>query len=223
MNVGVRGLGKHVGVGDWTPADILSAAQFAPQIALAKALQIPFAPYLLNIANTFTDSTTLVSQPQSFQGGQQRLDQATVVDDVTFQIDSPQAFIGQLGKSLSDYFYGLQSGITATMEVQGAPRYAVAPFYTPIRSLCDGLNRAWPYGWVLTNNQIVNMQFQQSIPVPTPPVTVTVTFRLWQPIGIDFVGMTSGEARTRLVQMGYPLANGDAITATTTTASSIPR
>jgi hypothetical protein len=205
-------------MGDWTPGDILSAAQYAPQIALAKARQVPFAPYLLNITNVFADSVTLVSQPQSFQGGQQRLDQCTVVDDITFQVDAPAAFLGTQLKSLSDYFYGLQSGITATMEVQGAPRYAVAPFFTPLRSLCDGLNRAWPYGWVLTNNQIVNMQFQQTIPVPTPPVTVTVTFRLWQPIGIDFVGMSSGEARQALVAMGYPTASGEPVVNTTTGA-----
>jgi len=206
---GMVGLGssKPVGMGGWSSSDILAAAQTSPQIALAKARNIPFAPYLLNIANTFTDSTTLTSQPQSFQGGQQRLDQVSVVDSMMFQIDGPQAFIGSQGKAQSDFFYGLQSGITATMEVQGAPRYAVAPFFTPIRTLCAMLNESWPFGWILSNNQTISMQFQQTIPVPTPPVIVTVTFRLWQPLGTEFVGMSSGEARSALAKMGLATDN----------------
>jgi hypothetical protein len=206
------GFGKPIWVGGWNADDILSAAQYSPQIALAKARSIPFAPYVLNITNTFNDSTTLVSQPQSFQGGQQRLDQASVVDRVMFQIDAPQAFAGTELKSLSDFFYGEQSGIQATMEVQGAPRYAVAPFFTPLRTLCAMFNEAWPFGWCLSETQTISMQFQQVIPVPFPPTTVTVSFRLWQPLGTEFVGMTAGQARAALAQMGFPTDNSMAPT-----------
>jgi hypothetical protein len=196
------GIGKPRWMGGGA-SPILAAAQYSPKIALAMARGIPFAPYVLNIRNTFTDSTTTTSAAQSFEGGQTRLDQDTIVDRVVYEIDSPAAFSGTQLKPVSDFFYGLNSGITATMEVQGAPRYAVAPFFTPLRSLCAFLNEEWPFGWVLTNNQIVSMQFQQTVAVPTPPVTVTVSFRMWQPLGIEFVGMDNQTARQILVSMGY--------------------
>src|SRR5260370_10212022 len=203
LPTGTVGLGKPIWMGGWQAQDIVSAAQYSPKIALAKARGVPFAPYVLNLANPVTAATTTTSAAQSFQGGQTRLDQDTIVDRITFEIDCAAAFSGTQLKSLSDFFYGLNSGITATMEVQGAPRYAVAPFFTPLRSLCAFLNEAWPFGWVLTNNQIISMQFQQTIAVPTPPLTVTVSFRLWQPLGIEVVGMDNQTARNALVAMGY--------------------
>jgi hypothetical protein len=209
-----KGLGAGVGGGWWSPDNILAAAQYSPQLALAKAMRVPFSPFVLTIANTFTDTTTLISNMQTFQSDAQSGvtdlgGEPTIIDGLVYEIDQPQAYAGSVLKSVSDYFYGLNSGIQATMMVSGAPKYTVAPFFTPLKILLDSLNEAWACGWVLGHNQSIIMQFQQTVPVVAPPTTVTVGFRMWQPIdtaGI-FVQMTTGEAYQRLQAMGYEVGS----------------
>jgi hypothetical protein len=208
------GLGAGSGGAYWDRDNILAVAQYSPQDALAKAMRVPFAPFLLPIVNTFSDSTTLQGNPQTFQGnaniGATGLGgEPSIVDGIIFEIDAPDAFAGNVLKPVSDFFYGLNSGIQATMMVDGAPKYTVAPFPVPLRSLCTFINESWPSGWVLNHNQSIIMQFYQTIPVPYPPVTVTCTFRMWQPIdtaGI-FVQMTTGEAYARLAAMGLDVSS----------------
>lgn len=206
------GTGARV-YGFWSDDDILGLAQYNPQLALAKKLRTPFAPYCLNIVNTFNDTVNTTSQPQTFQGTSSsttaNITQPTLIDGVMFQVDVPSAFAGSIEKSISDFFFGLQSGIQCTMDVVGARAsaqyYTVAPFYTPIRSLCAMLNEAWPCGWAIDHNQTVKMSFQQSFALPFTPATITVTFRMWQPYGaagIDFQQMTSPEALDRLSKLG---------------------
>ena len=208
------GLGAGSGGAYWDRDNILAVAQYSPQIALAKAMRVPFAPFILPIANTFADATNLTSNPQTFQGnaniGATGLGgEPSIVDGMIFEIDAPNAFAGNVLKPVSDFFYGLNSGIQATMMVDGAPKYTVAPFYTPLRMLCTYINESWPSGWVLNHNQSIIMQFYQAIPIPYPPVTITVGFRMWQPIdtaGI-FVQMTTGEAYARLASLGYDVSS----------------
>jgi hypothetical protein len=202
------GLGAGKGGAAWCYDDILAVAQYSPQIALAKAMRVPFAPFLLPIACTFADSTTLISNMQTFQSnantGTSSLAEPTIVDGIIFEIDAPNANAGNALKSVNDFFYGLNSGIMATMMVDGAPKYAVAPFFVPLRALCSFINEGWPAGWVLQPNQSIVMQFQQVVAVPSTPTTVTCTFRMWQPVDTSgfFVQMGTADAFTKLVAMG---------------------
>lgn len=183
------------------PNTVLQIAQYSPQLALALVKRVRFAPYCVNIRASFQDTTNTLN-PVSFDGG--NLSQPSLCDSIEYQIDQPAAFPGTQLKSLSDYFFGLQSGIQALMDVFGAPRYSIAPFFTPIRALFHTLGDSWPHGWVLQYNQTVSMQFQQTIPVPTYPTNIVTTFRLWQPAGTDeFVNMTTGEANTQLAALGW--------------------
>jgi hypothetical protein len=216
---GIGGGGGFKGAGFggvMSASDILSLAQFSPQLALAKAMNMPFIPYLLNIANTFADSTTLISNPQSFQsngppGTNQttRTGQPAIIDGVVLTIDQPSAFSGQVLKSVSDFFFRFQSGIQATMIILGAPKMAIAPFFTPISALCDELNESWMKGFVLQPTQTISMTFTQTIPVPTPPVTVTCTFRMWEPQDTagTLVNLTTPEAYARLAALGYDVSS----------------
>jgi hypothetical protein len=197
---------------------ILAVAQYSPQLALAKAMRMPFSPFLLNISNTWADNTALIGNPQSFQsngppgtntttiGGE-----PTIIDGVTFTIDAPNAFAGNVQKTLSDFFFRFQSGIQATMSVLGAPRFQIAPFFTPISNLCDELNESWMKGFVLSHDQTISMTFQATIPFPTPPVTATCTFRMWQPIDTAgvLVQMSTVDAYNRLAAMGYDTSSQD--------------
>jgi len=197
------GLGRRA-VGD---LNIYELAQYSPQLALARYMGVQLAPFLLNIRTSFVDST-VTADPVSFDGptsasGNISISQPTIVDQIMYEIDAPNAFSGNVFKSMNDFFYQLQSGIQAQLWVTGAPRYSVANFFTPLRSLLAGLAEGWPIGWVLGYTQSIMMQFQQTIPVPTFPTNVTVTFRLWQPIGTDdFQMMTAQEARSRLAAAG---------------------
>ena len=198
--------GHRFGMGAGIPLNpdsntILQMAQFSPQLALALVKRVRFAPFHVNIRTSFVDSTITLN-PVSFDGG--NISQPSLCDSIEYEINAPNAFPGTQLKSLSDYFYGLQSGIQAKLDVQGAPRYTVTQDFTPIRALFHALGEAWPHGWVLQYNQIVSMQFQQTIPVPTYPTNVVATFRLWQPAGTDeFVQMTTVEANRQLQQLGW--------------------
>ena len=186
------------------PGKILRLAQYSPQIALAIVEGATFAPYLANIRASFVDATNTLN-PVSFDTG--NLSQCSVCDSIEYEIDAPNAFPGTQLKPFTDYFYGLQSGIQATLLVGvggGAPRYAVADTFTPLRSLLHAVGDAWPDGWVLQYNQTVVMQFQQTMPVPTYPTNITVTFRLWMPAGTDrYFMMDTVAARSELKKNGW--------------------
>lgn len=200
---------RPVGLGSRKIGDvsIWELAQYSPQLALARAQGVQLAPQMLNIRGSFVDSTNTLN-PSSFDGptntsGNIAISQPTIIDQIVYEIDAPNAFTGNVFKSMSDYFYALQSGIQATMEVVGAPRYPVSPYFTPIRSLLSGLAEGWPIGWVLGYTQSIMMQFQQTIPVPTFPTNITVSFRMWQPIGTDeFQMMDAQTARNGLAALG---------------------
>ena len=209
-------LGKFVGLGKggayWSNDDIWSVAQYSPQLAVAKAMRAPFQPFVLSIENTFSDATTTISNFQNFGSTQNtagnKLIWPTLVDSVMYEVDSPNLNAGNSLQYLNDYFYGLQSGIRATMLVLGSPKYSVCPDFVPLRMLCDSLNGAWPNGWVLQPNCSVQMQFQQFTAAPALPVTIVVGFRMWQPIDPDgyFANMTTADAKKILTDMGMPAA-----------------
>lgn len=196
----------------WLGAPIEEVANASPLVALARAMKIPLTPYLLNIRATFNDTTTTIG-PYTWgitggnaAGGQieaTRLSQFAIVDRVVYEIDQPNAFPGAQMKSLYDFFFRFQSAITATMLVDGSPRFSVSSDFTPLPSLVAMMNEQWMYGWVLGYTQSVKMQFNPSA-LLTTPTTVTVTFRTWQaaPDCTFFTGMTNGTAIDKLQQMG---------------------
>lgn len=200
---------RPVGLGSRKIGDlsIWDLAQYSPQLALARAQGVQLAPYVLNIRSAFNDATP-TTNPASFDGatsnsGNVSISQPSIIDEITYSITAPSAFTGNVFKSMSDFFYERESGIEATLIVDGAPRYAIAPYFTPIENLLSSLAEGWPVGWVLGYTQSILMQFQQKIPVPTFPTNITVTFRIWQPVGTDdFQMMSASEARVKLAQLG---------------------
>jgi len=197
------GLGGQAGRPRILGATPQAAAQYSPQLALAIAQGVPFAPYLLNVRSSFTDPATTILQPATLENGQTRIIQPSVCDGMFLHIDAPNNFPGTQLKPFTDWFFTRQSGIQANLYVTGAPRYAVADFPTPIDTLCAMINERWPFGWVLGYTQSISMQFFATTPLPPLPVTVTVSFRLWQPAGTDeFISMTSEQAFAGLQAMG---------------------
>lgn len=181
------------GTGDawWTSAPIQKVAQFNPILALARARRVPFAPWILPLTATFTSNDPVVIPSSTLANGQGRVDQITIVDSVRYTVDQPNAFAGSIFKAQSDYFFAQQSGLQCKIDVDGAPRYGVVPFFTPLKDALEFIGRKWPQGWVLTYNQSIRMAFQITTPLPSVPVTVTVSYCMWQGVGADWlVNMT---------------------------------
>jgi hypothetical protein len=206
-----------IGMGGWRTAPIEQVAMWDPVIALARAMGAQFVPFMLNIRNSFVDPTVTVSNVVSFEGSNERLNMVSVIDEVTYQIDTPNLNQGGALQAINAWFFARQSGIQATLTVDGAPRYVVAPFFTPLENLMSSLAEGWPMGWSLGYTQTAKMQFKTTIPIPVMPANITVTFRAWQPSAGNtfFVGMTDPVARTLLQRLGYnvPIVNQDALTA----------
>lgn len=204
-----------VGGDDWRSGPIEKVAEWNPQIAYARALRVPLVPWIPVIRATFTSTATPTIGPfswtvQASSNDQVRINSFGIVDRIMFQIDAPQANSGLAIKPFIDWFYGQQSGIEATLIVDGDPKYVATPDFVPLRMVCAMINEAWPMGWVLTNTNVCKMQF--NIPLTalleTPPVKVSVGFRIWTPNvgtakGRQFTMMTDRQAYEGLEKLGY--------------------
>jgi hypothetical protein len=166
----------------------------SPRLALAKALGVPLAPYIINVRAIFPDTTT-ANIPDV--GADVKIVQDTLIDALVCRVENQSETANQNQfQTLSDYFFNFQSGIEAMLDVLGAPRYSVAPKYTPLSNLCDVVNgnSHWPGGWILTYQQQLQMQFNARVLLPFAPLEVICTFRAWVPTNEMFVSMTNREA-----------------------------
>jgi len=211
MNALLHGLGRvgKAGMGrgdfDWrTEQDLKRVADFSPQVALARYYKIPFDPSLQTIVGTFTSPVqTLAPISLGVNPGSNRLGIVTVIDQIVLQVDAPNYNVGMANKGLLDFFWARQTGIESTLLVDGSPRYAVAVDPVPIANLLDMFTEMWPYGWVLNSSHIPKMQMSTSFPLPSVPVTVTASFRMWQPRTIQrLTQLTDAMALAQLCKCG---------------------
>jgi len=202
-------------VGGWRSLPLGRLARLSPQIALALARGDQLVPYVASCKCTFPDSNTSNIPNVALEGGNagggnisfpSGIYQATVIDHVDYQINQQNAFSGQTFKSLADFFFNLQSGISATLDVYGAPQYSVAPFYQPLRTLAAFLKKGFPYGWFLNYTQGIKMSFNVDIPLPSLPVTVAFTYCMWTPAGDRYVRMQDSTAYEQLAKCGVDVS-----------------
>jgi hypothetical protein len=178
----------------------------SPRLALAKALGVPLAPYLINVRAEFPDVDT-ADVPDV--GSDVKIVQDTLIDALVVRLQNDNT-PENVFQPQSDFYFGFQSGIEATLDVMGAPRYGVAPKFTPLSTLADMVNgnSHWPGGWVLTYQQQLFMSFHSRVTLPAAPYEVICTFRGWCPINEMFVSMSNREALDRLAECG--IVCGDA-------------
>jgi hypothetical protein len=174
----------------------------SPRLALAKALGCKLAPYFINVRATF-DNTDVTDIPSV--GSDVKIVQDTLVDCLIVRTVN-QSIVANSStfQAESDWFFNFQSGLEATLDVQGAPRYAVAPRFTPLSTIADMVSGQshWPGGWILTYQQQLFMAFHATVTLPYAPVEVICTYRSWVPEGEMFVDMTNREALDRLAVLG---------------------
>lgn len=166
----------------------------SPRLALAKARGIPLAPQTMNVRALFPNTTTTLIPDV---GSDEKITQDLLVDALVVRVSNQSLTANQNQfQSLSDFFFGFTSGIEATMSITGAPRYTPVDRFTPLSNIADVVNGQshWPYGWILTYQQQIKMDFNARILLPFAPVEVVCTFRTWQPVTQSFVTMTTREA-----------------------------
>lgn len=175
-----------------------------PRLAYTRHNGVPFAPWIFSLRFTFDTPDPQVSPLVQIDVG--RISQDTVVDTllarVVFDLTEMSPF-----DAPSDNAFNFTNKIEATLDISGAPRYAVAEEFTPISMIADAFNgdSKWPYCWVLTYQNGVKAQFQNRVLLPKFPATVFLTFRTWQPVTDLLVNMTTREAVEELRRYGYTI------------------
>jgi hypothetical protein len=162
----------------------------SPRLALARARGVPFAPFVINVRATFPDTSTAVVPDI---GSDVKISQDVHIYEMMVRIfnRSPTANLNQF-QAQSDFYYTFQSGIEATLDVQGAPRYTIADRFTPLANLMDAFNgnsRRAGHGWVLTYQEQLFMSFNATVTLPTAPMEVVCTFVGELPESQTFVRM----------------------------------
>jgi len=186
----------------------------SPRLALARASGIAIVPLVFNIRAMFPDTSTVDVPTVGMEGNQggspYRLVQDCLFDSFMFRVqnESETANLNQF-QAESDYYYNYQGGIEAILSVEGQPRYTVVSHYTPLSTIADAFNgnSHWPYGWILKPNQTLLMSFHATVPLPTAPMEVICSFRVWTTASDGDVP-SNRQAFEQLCDMGYQVPAG---------------
>jgi hypothetical protein len=170
-----------------------------PRLALAFAEGTPWAPYVFNVNAQFP-SADVTNVPNV--GADVKLSQDTIIDEIVTRIVF-QRPPGNVFQTMSDFFFNYQSGIRATLDVMGTPRYSVAPKFTPLSTLTSITREKSKIGWGLSWQQAVEMSFDAPFALPEFPCNVTVSFIGRIPQSEAYVGMNRLDAIARLRAAGY--------------------
>jgi len=163
------------------------------KLAYSVASGFPLVEYAYTLEADFeTTSTTTIANV----GQDQKVVQDSIIDDVVYQVQNQNTPAGL--DSITNYFFELESGIEATMQIVGAGGgYEPYNMFTPIRLMCGPKKM-----WLITYNNGIVMNFNASITLPFP-VTVTFVFRCRTSYWRKLLEMTSYEALCELKEMGY--------------------
>jgi hypothetical protein len=194
---------KHIGLG-CPPRDeyILRLASLSPKAAWAELTGVSRAPITANCVGVFS------STDQKFADADLDLTilgADTFVEDVVFDIQVPSAFTGNVLQTLWQWFYNQTSGIAATLQVTGRPKYTVADNPTPLKNLLRFIGDKWPNGWLLYKDNSIHMRYVPQSPIPIAPVTITTTFNAWQYVASDIDNMPIGKVIDKLGALGYDI------------------
>jgi hypothetical protein len=196
------GAAKSIGLGCGEDAVVQMLHHGYPRLALVRALGVPLAPWVINIPFTF--DTPEADQVLANQGTDGTITQDVFVEAMVARLTIDRTPISPFDAP-SDFALNFTSGIEATLQVDGTPRYEVTTDFTPISTLIDVFNgnARWPFSWCFTYQQQLKMQLRNRIQLPDAPVTMIISFRGWQPVTDLLVNMTNRQAVARLRQLGY--------------------
>ncbi len=177
-----KGFGALGGPTTWWEKGIYDWLQLGyPKLALACAQGIPLVPYYVNVRTTF-DNPDRNLNPEV--GSDVKIVSDTIIDEIAYTITRDRVPQDKF-QPQSDYFFSMQSGIEAKINVVGMPRPAIAPRFTPLSTLARAPGsggRNFPHAlWVLTYQQQLQVDFLARVQLPDFPTTVVLTFRCLTP------------------------------------------
>lgn len=131
----------------------------------------------------------------------------TWVDNMTYRVDVPNVFAGNIFKAQFDAELRKNTGVDMRLESGDCPRFAESITYTPLENVINVLASRWPKGWRLDPFAGLRASFLLVRPPPAvapngPPYIVTVTFNGWTLGDPCFDEMSDGEARCCLRKLG---------------------
>ena len=169
----------------------------SPTLAYAVASGYGLAPVKMPIRGTFPDDLTVT------------LDQATtkdkividmVVDRISWHLDLLETPTTVFDAQFNTFFEQ-NSGIEATFDVVGAPRYPIANRFTPVTEIAGPTP-----GWILSLTNGVTVTFRASFPLPDAPYAATFVLHCRTSRWEKILRMDDDEAFTRLKALGYDVS-----------------
>jgi len=203
LKKGFGNLAAACGIDHWLKSVYEFLALGYPRLALARAQGIPLVPYYVNVRTTF-DNPDRNLNPEV--GSDVKIVADTIIQEIEYTITRdrvPQ----NVFQPQSDFFFSLQSGIEAKINVVGMPRPSIAPRFTPLSTLAKAAGTpapGFPNGlWVMTYQQQFQVDFLARIQLPDFPTTVVLTFKCLTPDTdkFDGVNITDRQALARLQEL----------------------
>lgn len=156
---------------------------------------------ILNVSARFTDGAANQNVP--FQLAEGIVETDLWVRRVTYTVQRPRAFEGNIFKAQSDYFNRLNPNINFTLTVKSYCRYVISPTETPLENIEQQFECVCPIGFVLGCSSqfsgfMTNLRAFAGDEVPTIATITFHTVRL--PTRYDSCGVN--EAIARLQKFG---------------------
>lgn len=156
---------------------------------------------VLNLAGTFTALTADQSIPATLNG---IVEADLWVRRVTYTVQRPLAFAGNVFKAQSDYFNRMNPNIDLTLSVKSYCRYLISEDPMPIENIEQVFECVCPVGFVLGCSSQIAARFinGRALASDENPTTVTVSFHATRlPTRYDSCGVN--EAVAKLQSQGY--------------------
>src|SRR5271166_3838013 len=137
--------------------NIQELAIYDPVAAYGICLGIPRIPISMNCAGIF--SSFAVPQIPVEGDLDTTIAQRTWIDNITYSLQQPNVFAGNIFKTLYDTMLKQAPGISCQIQVQSGPRYLVSPQFTPLENVAPLLQQHYPAGWPLFKQQSIEVNF----------------------------------------------------------------
>lgn len=176
-----------------------------PVAAYGRIRGFPTAPVSLNCEASFSSFTldqTPIQQPLD-----QTVQARTWIDNITFELQLPNAFVGNIFLPQALAALKESPGVSVRTTVMSGPRYMVTPTFTPLENYTNLFQSSWVAHWQLLRNQQLLTEFiLTAIPFNdssnTPPYNVTITYNGWQFLNPACDDMTAEDAQLALIKAG---------------------
>lgn len=156
---------------------------------------------ILNLTGSFTAGAA--GQNIEFQQQRGPTETDLWIRTVTYSVQRPNAFPGNIFKGQADYYNSLQPDINFTLVVSSYCKYVISPTMTPLQSISQQFECVCPVGFVIGCSGQLSGQFTnlREFTEGENPTIVTITLHAVRlPTRYDSCGVN--EAVLRLQKMG---------------------